>query len=194
LPVLKNLEQVEIVWQYDKNEKRSALIEKMFDVKALDEADIQFAIRDIDICLLTIPYGVRKEFIEKCAALNKSMYVEKPFARTTAEHEYYCKLFSPYKLAVGFQRRFYKIVTFLQLAINGNFFGALKEIVFTEGYFNIKGGSKFLSDVNLSGGGVIIESAIHSLDQILLITSANNVEVTEVNSFHKDLLDYGHHI
>src|SRR5450759_4524165 len=82
LPVLKNLEQIEILWQHDKNEKRSALIEKMFNVRAINEPALKIAIEEIDICLLTIPYGVRKEFIKKCAALNKSIYVEKPFART----------------------------------------------------------------------------------------------------------------
>lgn len=190
LPILKNLDQIEVCWQFDKNITRSDIISKMFQVPVLREEQLENAIKEIDICLLTIPYGVRRSFIEKIAANGKSLFVEKPFATTIEEHEYYCGLFPSYKLAVGFQRRHYKIVSFVQQLIKGNFFGALKKIHFREGYFVLKGGNRFTSEVNLSGGGVIIESAIHSLDQILLITSAQNVLVNEVKSLHKNLLDY----
>ncbi len=190
LPVLKNIDDIEISWQYDKSFTRSTLVSKMFQVSALRENDLENAIQEIDICLLTIPYGTRQTFIEKCADYNKSIYVEKPFAIKVEEHEYYCKLFPSYSVAIGLQRRYYKIVSFLQHIIKGKFFGRLKQIYFTEGYFILKGGNKFTTGANLSGGRVILESAIHSLDQLLLITSANNVAVKDVKSIHKSLIDY----
>jgi len=42
----------------------------------------------------------------------------------------------------------------------------------------------------LSGGGVIIESAIHILDQLLLITGAESVQVTSVEGLRKNGIDY----
>jgi predicted dehydrogenase len=190
LPILKNINQIDVSWQYDKSATRSAIVSKMFQVPVVKESELENAIKEIDICLLTIPYGVRRSFIEICAANNKSLFVEKPFATTINEHQYYCSLFPSYKLAVGFQRRYYKIIPFLKQLIKSNFFGPFKKIHLKEGYFILKGGNKFTSEVNLSGGGVIIESAIHSLDQILLITSAQDVVVKDIKSLHKNLLDY----
>ncbi len=124
IPVLKNLEEIEIAWQYDKSVERSAVITKMFQVPALKEEELDSAIQQIDICLLTVPYGARKYFIEKCASKNKSLYVEKPFATKSDEHINYCSLFPAYKLAVGFQRRYYKIVYDLQKIIGSRIFGS----------------------------------------------------------------------
>ncbi len=90
IPVLKKLEDIEIAWQYDKCAERSAVITKMFQVPALKEEVLDSAIQQIDICLLTIPYGARKDFIEKWASKNKSLYVEKPFATKSNEHINYC--------------------------------------------------------------------------------------------------------
>src|ERR1035437_2035058 len=190
LPVLKNLDEIEIIWQYDKNAERSEVISKMFRVSSIKEEELEDAIKRIDICLLTVPYGVRKTFIEKCAEHGKSLYVEKPFATKAEEHNYYCNLFPSHKLAIGFKRRYSAIVPFLQQLIQSRVFGSLINSRFNQGYFTLKGGNKFFSEVNLSGGGVIIESAIHALDQILLITSAKQVVVKDIKVLHKNLLDF----
>jgi predicted dehydrogenase len=190
IPVLKVLPGVSIEWVYDRDQSRSELLSKMFHVPVLKKRSVESAVDDIDICLLTIPYGARKEYIELCAKKKKGLYVEKPFAVSIKEHKEYCEWFAPYNLAIGFQRRNYRVVQLLKNIINANIFGKLINISFKQGYFTLKGNKEFLSNATLSGGGVIIESAIHILDQILLITNSETLIVKEVSSLQKMGIDY----
>ena len=77
----------------------------MYKIPIVHEAVLENAMDEIDICLLTVPYGVRSKYIEACALKKKALYVEKPFAINLQEHQHYCSLFTPANLAVGFQRR-----------------------------------------------------------------------------------------
>jgi len=190
LPALLNIPDITVEWIFDKDEKRSALLSNMYLIDVVSADRLDEKIFEIDICLIAIPYGVRDEYIRKCAALQKSVYVEKPFAKTQAEHQTYCDLFAPYNLAVGFQRRYYKYISDIEHIIRSNLFGKIKAIHFNQGYFQIKGGSGFIADARMSGGGVIIESAIHTLDQILQFTKASNIFVDEVKCLSKSGIDY----
>ncbi len=189
LPSIKNIEELEVQWIYDKNPARSKLLSEMYNINAVNElTDAQW--EQVDICLLAIPYGFRNEYIHKCASLGKALYVEKPFATTVAEHQAYAALFRPGHLAIGFQRRYYKTIAVLEFLVQSGLFGKLLKIEFNQGYFSLKGGAGHLSDAKLSGGGVIIESAIHALDQILMITHATGVSVDFVRSVASKGIDY----
>jgi len=190
IPVLKVLPGISIQWVYDRDTSRSQLVSKMFRIPVLENEEMEKAIEDIDICLLTIPYGARRKYIELCAAKGKALYVEKPFAITAGEHIDYCKLFQPYELAIGFQRRYYQTAGLLKNLVRSELFGRLQKIQFNQGYFALKGNKPFLSDAALAGGGVIIESAIHTLDQLLLITGATAVNVKDALSLQKNGIDY----
>ena len=190
LPVLKNTKDISVSWVYDKNTQRSNLLSKMYKIPIVHEAVLENAMDEIDICLLTVPYGVRSKYIEACALKKKALYVEKPFAINLQEHQHYCSLFTPANLAVGFQRRYYKVVATLNSIINSGIFGELKTIKFKQGYFTLKGGSSYLAEAFLAGGGVIIESAIHSLDQILIATNAIAVKVLAIKCLSKKGIDY----
>lgn len=190
LPVLKSIPEVAVLWIYDKNPLRSSLLQEMYNVLRIGEEEIDAYMNQIDICLLAIPYGSRKKYIELAASKNVAIYVEKPFALTIQEHESYSRLFPPHKLAIGFQRRYYQIVKTLQSVIQSEVFGELQTIKFAQGYFSLKGGGGYLSDVALAGGGVIVESAIHSLDLLLLVTEAKSVRLRELKSVSKEGIDY----
>lgn len=190
LPVLKVLDKAEVIWIFDKNEARCDLISRMFKVPVIKEEELARSIAAIDICLLSIPYGARAAYFQICAENEIAVYAEKPFATTIEEHKKLCSMFPPHKLAVGFQRRTYSIVHLLKHLIRDEIFGKLEEITFIEGYFNLKSGKEYLSNSSLSGGGVIIESAIHALDQILQITEADNVVLNSVKSLHLNGIDY----
>jgi len=190
LPILLNIPGVNIKWIFDKDEKRSTLLSGMYSVDYITGDKLDEGIEEADLCLIAIPYGVRDAYIHKCAAYAKAVYIEKPFATTVAEHQAYCELFAPPDLAIGFQRRYYKCVNELQHIISGSLFGKVQAIYFNQGYFQLKGGTGFMSDARMSGGGVIIESAIHTLDQILQFTKASALNVEEVHSLSKSGIDY----
>jgi predicted dehydrogenase len=190
LPVLKNIKDIKVVWIYDQNRERSSMMRAMYGVGIIEESDLEKSLEEIDICLLATPYGTRKKFIELVASKGKALYVEKPFALTIQEHQYYQSLYAETKLAVGFQRRYYRIVTTLKSIIRSEIFGTLKRIKFTQGYFMLKGGSGYLSNASLAGGGVIAESGIHALDQLLVITEASAVRLINLKSLSKEGIDY----
>lgn len=189
LPVLKATPNVDVSWVFDISKSRVELLSSMYGVKGITD-NIEQAINEVDLVAMTVPYGVRKEYYKQIAAANKAIYVEKPFALSVAEHNEYCNLFPPHKIAVGFQRRCYNYVAMLSNIINTKVYGNLHQIEFTQGYFSMKGGSGYLSNAKLAGGGVIVESAIHILDQILLFTQATQVQLQQIKSLIKDGIDY----
>jgi predicted dehydrogenase len=190
LPVLLNLPSVTVSWLFDKSAERATLVSRMYNIAVINEQELEEKIQSVDICLITVPYGVREPYIRLCASHKKSVYVEKPFATTVPEHLEYNKLFSPPDIAIGFQRRYYPFIKNLKYFIDNKIFGKIISINFNQGYFQLKGGSGFLSDAAMSGGGVIIESAIHTLDQILEFTGSEDLTVGRVKSIIKNGIDY----
>jgi predicted dehydrogenase len=190
LPAIRVAEQAEISWIYDKNPSRAALVAKMYGIPVLPEGSVERALAEVDICLLATPYGVRKPYIEWCKRAGTALVVEKPFAFSREEHLDYCSGFKEWEIGVNFQRRFYRSVTTLRRIVDTAIFGKLLTVKFNQGNFSLKGGSGYLSDANLAGGGVIAESAIHSLDILLWIARAQAVRVDQMRSLHANRLDY----
>lgn len=190
LPAIAASGKAEIAWIYDKNPARADLVAKMYGLSVLEEASLISALRGVDCCLLATPYGVRRSYIDACRAAGIGLVIEKPFAFSHREHMEYCAGFKEWAIAINLQRRYYQSVATLYRIIRTSICGRLLAIRFNQGHFSLKGGSGYLSDVRLAGGGVIAESAIHSLDIILYITGASGVSVTNMRSLHANRLDY----
>jgi hypothetical protein len=190
LPAIVSLKDAGVAWIFDKSATRSALVSKMYGVRALAEGAIEKAIEGVDICLLATPYGTRKPYIELCRQRGKAIVIEKPFAFSKEEHVATCEGFSEWGIAVNFQRRYYRSVAVLGQVIRSKIFGALRSVRFVQGNFTLKGGSGYLSSALLAGGGVIAESASHILDIILSITMAKNISLLEFKSLYVCGLDY----
>jgi predicted dehydrogenase len=190
LPAIRVLDNVSTAWIYDNNAARMNKVAAMYGIPPLGDRKLEEAIAEANVCLLAIPYGVRKPYIELCRQHHKGLVIEKPFAFSVKEHEEYCLNFEEWQIGVNFQRRFYQSVGLLRKIISDNIFGKLQSIKLKHGSFALKGGSGFVSDVKLAGGGVIAESAVHNLDIILYITGARAVSLRNLRSFHRNGLDY----
>jgi predicted dehydrogenase len=190
LPALVTLDDFEVSWIYDKNAERITLASNMYNLTSISYEQLESSLREIDICLIAIPYGVRKPYIDLCRKFGKAIVVEKPFAFSENEHMEYANGFEPWKISINFQRRFYNSVILLKNIIKSNIFGSLLSIKFVQGNFTLKGGAGYLSDATLAGGGVIAESAIHGLDIISFITQSTGVKLKELKSLHKKGIDY----
>jgi predicted dehydrogenase len=192
LPVLKNLQEAEVSWIADVNSKRAKLLGEMYGVRQIAPSTIESALQDIDVCLIAIPIGARTPYLEACAQAGVAVYVEKPFARTRQEHESYCTSFSDYQIAVGFQRRLYKPLGVMQELIENQYFGQLLRVEFDSGSYNLKSGGaqKYITDPILSGGGLVIDSGIHGLDQILFTTGADDLQLKEIEAVVFNGIDY----
>jgi predicted dehydrogenase len=162
----------------------------MYKLRVISESELDEELKKIDICLLTIPFGVRDQYIRRCADLGKAVYVEKPFAQTAEQHKEYCSLFPQHALAVGFNRRFFKLMYDIKCIIDFGYFGKLRSIRFNQGYFQIKGGSGYISNAKLAGGGIMMESAVHLMDMVLHFTNATGVKVKQVKTICRDGIDF----
>jgi predicted dehydrogenase len=190
IPAINALSDANIAWIYDRNPARMALVSKMYGIPSLPHGMAGEDLPDVDVCLLATPYGSRKPYIEACRQKGKALVIEKPFAFSKEEHLANCSGFRQWDIGVNFQRRYYHSVGVLRKIIRLNVFGRLKYIRFVQGNFTLKGGSGYLSNVALAGGGVIAESCSHILDIILAVTAAEDVKVIQLQSLHLAGLDY----
>ena len=192
LPVLKTKPGVSISWITDHSRERLNLIQNMYGVRPMAPESALNALADIDVCLIAIPLGARKSYLEACVQHNVAAYVEKPFARTSNEHANELAAFPANAVAVGFQRRTYETIQTLRQIIESEMFGPLQSVQLTEATFSLSSGgaNSFRASAASAGGGITIESAIHSLDQILYATSASNIETDSVSGIVRDGIDY----
>lgn len=190
IPAINALPDAKIGWIYDRDAARMALVSKMYGVPSLPHGTAGEGLPDVDVWLLATPYGSRKPYIEECRQKGKALVVEKPFAFSREEHLANCSGFRPWDIGVNFQRRYYHSVGAIRKIIRRNVFGPLRHIRFVQGNFTLKGGSGYLSNVALAGGGVIAESCSHILDIILSVTDADHVKVVQLHSLQETGLDY----
>jgi predicted dehydrogenase len=148
------------------------------------------AIKEVDICLLAIPYGARDTYLTELSKNKNAVYVEKPLALSLKEHQKWCNLFPPGKLAVGFQRRFYSCTQVIKSINREGIFGEIQSIKLKQGSFILKGGSSYISDEKLAAGGVIAESAVHLLDQITYSLDVRDPQVNSIKSIFRGAIDY----
>lgn len=192
LPLLKSRKDVEVSWVADIDMERVKLLTRMYRIPGIATHEIERALPEVDICLIAIPLGARQEYLEASARAGKAVYVEKPFARTRAEHQYFCSLFPDYAIAVGFQRRFYKSTVLLKQIVERETFGPLDRITLNLGQYSLKSGGshRYITNPLLSGGGTIMDLGIHALDQILFVTSPEQVSVREARAIVFNRTDY----
>ena len=129
LPVLKNIDNISVEWIYDIDKNRTDLISAMYKIAPIIANNLEEEISKIDICVITIPYGVRMPYLQAASRFKKSVYVEKPFALSVQEHIDISSMFNANEIAIGFQRRCYKIAQELKEIIQSGIFGSLKILI-----------------------------------------------------------------
>ena len=192
LPVLNTLPGVEVAWISDREPDRCRLIRKMYGNEVISSDRVLEELEGVDACLLAIPLGARRPYLDRCRELGRAVYVEKPFARTLDDHNNTMSGFPVNQIAIGFQRRSYRNVQLLRQLISTRIFGPLRAIRHSEATFSLSSGGahSFRGFAHSAGGGIAIESAIHHLDIILYVTSANAVQTQHVASIARDGIDY----
>ncbi|GEM_PF-1592580 len=190
IPCLLARPDVYLAWILDQDPNRLNAITRMYGVKGVPVSKLDGSLSEVDVVLLSVPYGVRAEYYDLCARLGCHVYVEKPFARSIAEHDDIAARFSSGAITVGFNRRYYKNLHIIKQVIADRMFGALRDVAIRQGFFSLSGMSGFRSDARLSGGGVLIESGIHLLDSALEATCAEEIRIDNVGMVAREGIDY----
>jgi len=183
LPQLLALENVSVSWVTDIDSQLAKRVARNYNVKWLS---MPLCLEDLpytDVVLLATPYGAREPYFEVLRERNSAIYLEKPVARSVAEHKQLNALFPPSNFAVGFQRRSLGTVSLLKKMVLEEMFGRLIKVQFRHGgSANVFSGKAFSTNSKLAGGGVLIEHGIHGLDLALFISGAKSANSYQVKT------------
>jgi predicted dehydrogenase len=177
LPVLKALPTVKVAWITDANNARASSVATGFGIPAVAPAARPDELPDADVVLLAIPYGVRAGYYAALQSRVCALYVEKPFAKTVAEHEALCAGRPSSHIACGYQRRVMTSVQTVRSLVKEQVFGPLERIEFGLGRRGGIRSGTHQSNVKMAGGGMFFETGVHGLDALLFIAGAEQAEL-----------------
>ena len=174
-PVLAALPCIELTWVADIDAKAASRMGREFQCASPAVADLGGWINQVDVVVLAAPYGVRQPYFDLLAAATSrpAILVEKPFAKTLAEHRSIVALRSAERVACNYCRRQSSSVQTVRRMVRDETFGPLQECRF--GLGSIGGysvGEKYYSDPKLAGGGLLLEIGVHAIDVMLYCTGA----------------------
>ncbi len=193
LPVLRNMPNIEISWLCDKLEDRAQGLAKTHSIPRV-YGDIKEC-TEVDMVLVAIPVGNRREPLEYIFRRGWHAFCEKPFATTCEEHDWVLQQarLSGVEVGVGFMRRFYPGNTMAQDILSHSPFGPIVEIWASEGT-RIRGTGRedewYQGSKEAGGGGVLMESGSHLIDQVFTMCAVDNFMVDSCSLEYRRGLDY----
>ena len=181
-PILQQLEDVRIEWVYDINPAAARRVADAFGIPAAHDVLAQCG--DVDAVLIAIPVGVREDAWRAAAERRWHVLCEKPAARTLGELDRLLERMQDAGrvVAFGLMRRFYAGTLWLRQLVAGRVFGDPVEIWAGEGGVQPRtgrGGDWYQLDRRLAGGGILIETGSHLLDQVMFVASASGARVDD---------------
>lgn len=180
LPVLRQMTGVSIAWILDRDARKAAELAKRYGAGAahsrLEDCP------DVDAVLMAIPVGARREAWELAAARRWHVLCEKPLARSLAEFDAIAASMrrAGKVWAAGLMRRFYAGTSQLASLAASGVFGELIEVWAGEGGPMRRTGRPadwYQHDRELAGGGILIETGAHLLDQVVVASQAEDARV-----------------
>jgi predicted dehydrogenase len=173
LPVLTSMDGVRVAFVADADDARAASVAASFGVLHAPIASIEKAVAACDIVLLALPVSVRIPYLEILSRCGVAAFVEKPFARTVAEHQRIVGLFPPHRIVCGLMRRTYASTSLVRHVVRRDWFGRPRRIRVSEGGRTTKTGvdHSYFDDPQ-AGGGVLLELGCHALDLVMQLTGA----------------------
>lgn len=191
LPTLCARNDLTVAWVADAEAAKAKRLGQMFSIPAVEAETALDRLADVDMCLIAIPYGAREAYLSACAEHGLPTYVEKPLAREAIEHEALVRRFPEHRLAVGFQRRFYRsMVSLRHLLKSGVFGGPRSAAVCLQNYSLKSGGGRYITNSAIAGGGVVIEVGIHLLDLLVSLVCPARLRTLRVNALIEKGIDY----
>jgi predicted dehydrogenase len=182
LPALVGVPDLTIKWVCDSSVERARTLARNWNVKQAF-ARIEDC-GDVDAVLIATPVGTRREILDKTISRGWHALCEKPFALDANEH---CEILESaarngIKMSAGFMRRYYWAVEESRTMVRSKVLGPLREIVASESAQLDRTGlelSSYRNNTQASGGGVLLETGCHLLDEVMFATDAESADVRE---------------
>jgi predicted dehydrogenase len=180
IPVLRAMPGVRIDWIMDAQHERAAHLAKLNRTRAVPpEALVGLA--PVDFVLLALPLPPRGSYFSALAASQTTILAEKPLANSLAEHDALVAEFADWRLAVGYQRRYYAQFRLMQQIIATGTFGPLRSIAIVEGgrITRTGGGGDYQTLPCSKGGGIVKNLGCHGLDLALWLAEAEDFAIVD---------------
>jgi predicted dehydrogenase len=172
LPVLVRASDLNVKWVCDASAPRAKRVARNWGIdRAFSNID---ECSDVDAVLVATPVGTRESILNKTLARGWHALCEKPFAPTASLHREILAVAAQknIKLAAGYMRRYYWAVEEARRMVRSQTLGRLRSITAGESAHLERTGvaqSSYRNDARASGGGVMLETGCHLIDEGLFI-------------------------
>lgn len=179
LPVLFALPGVELAWIADTNEATGRSLSRASGIPFCHISPSDIVLPVADIVLIAVPNGVREAYYQYFEGNRDiGLYIEKPFAKSIAEHNRILRDRAPWQVAAGLDRRSFGLTRLVRdLFIHRPFGGPLSMNIEFGGLGRVLIGDSFMSNATLAGGGSLYQMGVHYLDSALFASCAEDVEL-----------------
>jgi predicted dehydrogenase len=180
LPALGAIPDITISWICDRARPAAERAAAKYGIKDV-QSDLA-ACSDVDVVLMATPVGTREALIPAVLERGWSVFCEKPFALTTADHDRFVELAAQRgcHLGVAQVRRFAGATATARALVSSGVFGEIRRISAIEGmqvHNTGRGSDWHLTDTSMNTG-VLMETGSHLVDQLLYIVDAKESQVT----------------
>jgi predicted dehydrogenase len=181
IPVLRCLESPSLLWILDADKGRASKVAQANGIpQAGSAAEDLASLPAVDVILLAVPWGARRAYYEQVRALptRPALYVEKPFARTSAEHRELVSGFPDWQVAIGHSRRAGAAIQFARHLTGSGVMGPVQKCEISFGGLGrilTRGG--YYGNLALAGGGILMEMGTHYLDAALEVLDAQSINL-----------------
>lgn len=193
LPVLANFPDVQLRWICDINKQRAEYLAKMYKISQVFYDVKQCS--DVDIVLIAIPVGYRSTVMRKILQRGWHVFCEKPFAISLKEHDQYLSEAKKnnVQVGIGFVRRYCPATIMAKKILHEDYFGPIVEIWANEGMMTKRTGQEagwYMADSKIAGGGILMETGTHLVDQICTILGVTGFSVDRCTQWRFDGLEF----
>jgi len=191
LPVLLAIPGIKLAWVADTNQLSGYALSRASGIPfhriSSSKIDLPFA----DIVVLAVPNGARDSYYNYFASNREAgLYVEKPFAKSIAEHTRIVNGRAPWQVAVGLDRRSFGLTRLLrELFLHRPFGKPLSIKIELGGLGRVLIGGSFMSNSSLAGGGALYQMGVHFLDAVVFASCAQDVELRTGRMITADGMD-----
>jgi len=193
LPCLRNIPNVRISWISDVDHKSGSSLAAAIGVPFCRYEVSMIERPKIDVLLLAIPYGARPVVYSQLSAFgasHPSLYVEKPFARSVEEHRSILATHNDWEVGVGLTRRSMGVVQCARQLARSGIFGEVRYVdVRFGGLGRILTRGGYMSNLQLAGGGMLMEMGVHYIDAALYSSGALDVQFASGRTVYHDGFD-----
>ncbi|MDV7341626.1 Gfo/Idh/MocA family oxidoreductase [Terasakiella sp. A23] len=191
--VLAGRPDLNVKWVFDINQENRDQITSLFQrAVAIDNINHELT-KNTDAVIMTVPVGVRAGFWSRAFEESWAVFCEKPISLDYEDYTNICSRAKKAKshLFTGFNRRYYHSTKVIQNLKQQGYLDQLEGIILSDCQVWANVGlvkNTFLSNEKLAGGGVLMETGSHSLDQVanmldLKAPSIDDVEMSKMVDF-----------